>query len=79
MFLRICLDDETSRRLRALARKEGASRNSLIRAAISTLLDKSGYPKWFASILKHKGFPEFPDMAGDNEVLLLPPRDNFFD
>lgn len=75
MNFNIYLDDETGKRLIELAESEGESRNSLIRKAVKNLLDRPGRPKWPESILRHQGFPDFPDIGSHADELLPPSVD----
>ncbi len=75
MNFNIYLDDDTGRRLTELAEREGESRNSLIRKAVNDLLDRPARPQWPDSVLRHQGFPDFPDIGRGPEELLPPPVD----
>lgn len=75
MNFNIYLDDETGRRLTDLAEKKGESRNALIRKAVNHLLDRPDRPSWPESVLRHEGFPDFPDIGNREDGLLPPPED----
>jgi hypothetical protein len=75
MNFNIYLDDETGKRLIALAEREGESRNSLIRKAVKNLLDRPERPTWPESVLRHEGFPDFPEIGSKASELLAPSDD----
>jgi len=75
MHFNVYLDDETGHRLNALAQKAGETRNSLIRRAVRDMLDGQARPKWPESVLRHQGFPDFPDLKSLRSEL-TPPADD---
>lgn len=75
MHFNVYLDDETGHRLTALAQKAGESRNSLIRRAVRDMLDGETRPKWPESVLRHQGFPDFPDLESLRSELAPPAHD----
>jgi len=54
------LDDETGRKLNAVAERAGESRNALIRRALSEWLKRHGKPGWPNAVLAHKGIADMP-------------------
>ncbi len=75
MHFNIYLDDETGKRLNALAEKAGESRNALIRRAVTTLLESQERPKWPKIVQEFRGMPDFPAFEENRNELLAPSAD----
>ena len=75
MHFNIYLDDETGRRLNALAEKAGESRNALIRKAVGALLDGQSSLEWPEIVLKYEGIPDWPAFE-DSRREQPPPSDD---
>jgi len=55
MNFNVYFDDETARRLTALAKRRRKTRNAVIREAVGDWLNRAGRPAWPASVLAHVG------------------------
>jgi predicted transcriptional regulator len=67
MNFSVYLDDELEKKLKALAKAEKVSCNSLIEEAVKLLVEKRETREWNKEVLDWQGCPEFEQ--SDNQVL----------
>jgi hypothetical protein len=72
----VYLDDETARRLDAVAKASGAPRNALVRRAVAEWLERTG-AGWPALILEYAGDPTVQPFESHRDEL-QPPNDDPF-
>ena len=60
MNFNIYLDDETGQQLNHAAKREGESRNALVRQAVSQWLSRHGKSQWPNEVLAFKGVADMP-------------------
>ena len=75
MNLTIYLDDETGRQLNRAVEQSGASRNALIRLAVTEWLHRQGKPQWPDEVLAFAGVPEMSAFEAAREELARPVAD----
>jgi predicted transcriptional regulator len=75
MNFNIYLDDETGQRLNRAAKREGESRNALVRQAVSEWLNRHGKSQWPDDVLAFKGMTDMPRFEGSRGRLKPPDAD----
>jgi len=55
MNFNVYIDDETAKRLGALARRRGKARNALVREALETMLDRPQSARWPDEVVSFAG------------------------
>lgn len=75
MNFNIYLDDETGRRLAAAAEHAHASRNALIRQAVSEWLDRQAQGQWPDAVLEFQGMADMPAFEAGRDRLEAPSAD----
>lgn len=75
MHFNIYLDDDTGAQLTALAQDVGATRNALIRRAVSEWLARQCQPQWPPAVLAFEGLPEMSSFEAQRGELLAPAAD----
>ncbi len=71
----VYIDDETGRELNHAAKKEGESRNALIRKAVREWLEHQGKPQWPDAVLGFNGLANMPPFEVSRDKLKPPPDD----
>lgn len=75
MHFNIYLDDTTGRKLNAMARQVGESRNALIRKAISEWLARQSQSQWPQAVVNFEGLADAPSFEAGRDRL-KPPVDD---
>jgi predicted transcriptional regulator len=75
MNFNIYLDDETGKQLNQVAKREGESRNALVRQAVSEWLSRHGKSQWPDEVLAFKGMPDMPPFEAGRGRLKPPAAD----
>ena len=75
MNFNIYIDDETGRQLSQAAKTAGASRNALVRQAVSEWLHRRSQPQWPDEVLGFKGMSAVPPFEADRNKLKAPAAD----
>lgn len=76
MNFNVYLDDDTARRLDAMARSTGAPRNAIVREAIAAWLERAGR-RWPAIILEFEGDPKMAPFEASRSEFRPPVDDPF--
>lgn len=75
MHFNLYLDDDTGKRITNAAKKSGASRNALIRHAVSDWLTESTKPGWPDAVLAFEGMAAMPPFEASRKKLKPPAND----
>ncbi len=77
MHFNIYLDDETAEQLQEATEISNASRNAIIRQAISFWLKKHHKKQWPEKIINFEGIANFPAFENSRNELSAPQEDPF--
>jgi hypothetical protein len=72
----VYLDDDTARRLEAMARSTGTPRNAIVREAIAAWLERAGH-SWPPLVLEFEGDPEVAPFEASRSEFRPPVEDPF--
>jgi len=75
MNFNIYLDDETGKQLNQVAKREGESRNALVRQAVNEWLSRHGKSQWPDEVLAFKGVADMPPFEARRGRLKPPNAD----
>lgn len=77
MNFNVYIDEETAKRLGALARRRRKPRNALVREALEALLDQPQAAQWPAELIDFAGLPSFAAFESHRDKLRAVDDDPF--
>ena len=75
MNFNIYFDDETGEQLNQVAKQSGATRNSLVRQAVSDWLSRHGKPQWPEAVMSFNGLADIQPFEANRDKLIPPSSD----